>query len=140
MKRHKRTPHTLFPSLTNLVKEQINIRLNGMTQKRCPMTKLKAPLVSMTRHKGMRETSDLGRLLMTPPQIHPLRRKKFSRDLMRKHLLSTDTLMTLLKSAGNPVIGSGENVMGISKNMHPLANVFDPNNPQHILETNLLPR
>src|SRR5210317_1156357 len=56
---------------------------------------------------------------------------------MRKHLLSTATLMTLLKSAGNPIIDSGGNVMGLSKDMHPLANVFDPNNPQHILETNL---
>src|SRR5210317_1798795 len=56
---------------------------------------------------------------------------------MRKHLLSTATLMTLLKSAGNPVIDSGENVMGLSKDVHPLANVFVPNDPQHILETDL---
>src|SRR5210317_149573 len=70
------------------------------------------------------------------PQSHSLRRKKVSRDLMRKHLLSTATLMTLIKSAGNPAIDSGENVMGLSKYVHPLANVFDPNDPQHILETN----
>src|SRR5210317_2627422 len=56
---------------------------------------------------------------------------------MRKHLLSTATLMTLLKSSGNPVIDSGENVMGLSKDVHPLASVFDPNDPQHILETDL---
>src|SRR5210317_415131 len=69
------------------------------------------------------------------PQSHPLRRKKVSRDLTRKNLLSTVTLMNLLKSAGNPVIDSGENVMGLSKDVHPLANVFDPNDPQHVLET-----
>ena len=27
--------------------------------------------------------------------------------------------------------------MGLSKDVHPLANVFDPNDPQHILETDL---
>src|SRR5210317_2268973 len=71
------------------------------------------------------------------PKSHPLRCKTVSRDLSRKHLLSTATLMALLKSAGNPTIDSGENVMGLSKDMHPLANVFDPNGPQHILETDL---
>src|SRR5210317_1685914 len=71
------------------------------------------------------------------PQSHPLRRKKVSWDLMRKHLLSTATIMSLLKSADNPVIDSGENVMGLSKDVHPLATVFDPSDPQHILETNL---
>ena len=71
------------------------------------------------------------------PQSHPLRRKKVSRDSTRKHLLSTATLMTLLKSAGNPVIDSGENVMGLSQDVHPLASVFDPSDPQHILETDL---
>src|SRR5210317_1940373 len=45
--------------------------------------------------------------------------------------------MTLLKSAGNPVIDAGENVMGLSKDVHPLACVFDPSDPQHILETDL---
>src|SRR5210317_2022921 len=71
------------------------------------------------------------------PQSHPLRHKKVSRDSTRKHLSSTAILMTLLKSAGNPVIDSGENVMGLSKDVHSLSNVFDPNDPQHILETDL---
>src|SRR5210317_2314265 len=71
------------------------------------------------------------------PQSHPLMCKKVSRDLRRKHLLSTATLMTLLKSVGHPIIDSGENIMGLSKDMHPLASVFDPTDPQHVLETNL---
>src|SRR5210317_1773154 len=45
--------------------------------------------------------------------------------------------MTLLKSTGNPIIDSGENVMGLSKDVHPLAIVVGPNYPQHILETDL---
>src|SRR5210317_1531035 len=71
------------------------------------------------------------------PQSHPLRNKKVSRDLTRKHLLSTTTLMTLLKSAGHPIIDSGENALGLSKDIHPLASVFDPTDPKHVLETNL---
>src|SRR5210317_2392011 len=71
------------------------------------------------------------------PQSHPLRHKKVSRDLTRKHLLSTATLMTLLKSDGHPIIDSGENVMGLSKDTHPLTSVFDPTDPQHVLETDL---
>src|SRR5210317_1597132 len=45
--------------------------------------------------------------------------------------------MTLIKADRTPIIDAGENALGLSKHIHPLADVFDHANPEHILETNL---
>src|SRR5210317_1569671 len=45
--------------------------------------------------------------------------------------------MTLIKADRTTIIDSRENALGFSKDIHPLADVFDHANPEHILDTDL---
>ena len=81
------------------------------------------------------------------PQSDTTCRKKLNRNArikakgklstLKVHLFASSALLALAHSNGNPIIDSGENVLGLATYNLTFATPFNDENPYHILETEI---